>query len=383
MNLFSLFRKQEKAIQPGLYHYIAPQGDPRNYRLHLRVEPGGRGVLIVNASTVLHLNETATEYAYYFIQNTPAEAAAQAVSARYQVDRSVARLDYLDLADRILTLIETPDLDPVTYLDFDRKSPYTTNLSAPFRLDCAITYDLPEGANPEEAPVKRVERELSTEEWKSVLSKAWQAGIPHVIFTGGEPTLRQDLLTLISQAESLGQVSGLLTDGLRFVDKSYLEELLQTGLDHLMIVLHPDLDDSWTAIKNALAADVFTAVHLTVTGDNLAKVPEHLQRLARLGVPAISLSAAGSEHQTALPGLRSAADNLQLSLVWDLPVPYSALNPIRLEVKDDQVVEGAGRAWLYVEPDGDVLPAQGINRVMGNFLRDPWEKIWAARRSPS
>jgi MoaA/NifB/PqqE/SkfB family radical SAM enzyme len=31
---------------------------------------------------------------------------------------------------------------------------------------------------------------------------------------------------------------------------------------------------------------------------------------------------------------------------------------------------------LYVEPDGDVLPAQGINQVLGNFLNDAWEKIW-------
>jgi len=31
---------------------------------------------------------------------------------------------------------------------------------------------------------------------------------------------------------------------------------------------------------------------------------------------------------------------------------------------------------LYVEPDGDVLPAQGVNRVLGNILTDPWKKIW-------
>ena len=41
----------------------------------------------------------------------------------------------------------------------------------------------------------------------------------------------------------------------------------------------------------------------------------------------------------------------------------------------------AGRAWLYVEPDGDVLPTQGVNRLLGNFLRDPWEKIWKAALS--
>jgi hypothetical protein len=58
-------------IQAGIYHYQSPPDDPRNYRLHLRVEDDGTGILIVNASTVLHLNQTATEYAYYFVQNLP------------------------------------------------------------------------------------------------------------------------------------------------------------------------------------------------------------------------------------------------------------------------------------------------------------------------
>jgi MoaA/NifB/PqqE/SkfB family radical SAM enzyme len=37
--------------------------------------------------------------------------------------------------------------------------------------------------------------------------------------------------------------------------------------------------------------------------------------------------------------------------------------------------DGAGTAWLYVEPDGDVLKAQD-HRGIGQYLSDPWEKIW-------
>jgi len=30
-----------------------------------------------------------------------------------------------------------------------------------------------------------------------------------------------------------------------------------------------------------------------------------------------------------------------------------------------------------VEPDGDVLPAQGMyEQILGNMLRDPWDQIW-------
>jgi len=82
-----------------------------------------------------------------------------------------------------------------------------------------------------------------------------------------------------------------------------------------------------------------------------------------------------------LAGVRQAAAERHLTLVWDLPVPYSRFNPVEFELHEGKPVqEGAGKAWLYVEPDGDVLPRQGINRVLGNLLSDPWEKIWAARK---
>ena len=72
------------------------------------------------------------------------------------------------------------------------------------------------------------------------MDKAWAAGIPHITFTGGEPTLRDDLPDLIAHAEKIGQVTGLLTDGLKLADKVFLENLLQTGLDHLLFILDPD-----------------------------------------------------------------------------------------------------------------------------------------------
>ncbi len=46
----------------------------------------------------------------------------------------------------------------------------------------------------------------------------------------------------------------------------------------------------------------------------------------------------------------------------------------------DNLPTGAGHAWLYIEPDGDVLPAQGINQVLGNILKDPWETIWQIKK---
>lgn len=365
-------------LPPGIYHYQAPQDDPRNYRMHLRLEPDGTGVLIINAATVLHLNRTAAEYAYHLVESTPEDEVAEKIAARYRVNRAKAQQDYHDFVERIDALVTTPDLDPITYLDFDRQKPYSGPIIAPYRLDCAVTYQLPATADPDSAPGKRVSHELTAREWKVVIDKAWAAGIPHIIFTGGEPTLRQDLPELIAHAEKNGQVTGLLTNGLRLADDDYLQTLLQTGLDHVLIILQPEEEATWQAIEAALAGDIFTAVHLTITPESRDRIPALIKRLAGLQVAAISLSAAPGLLAELQEARRLVAD-MNLSLIWDLPVPYSPLNPVSLEVEPEEVPQGAGSAWLYVEPDGDVLPGQGINDVLGNLLEDSWDTIWNRR----
>ncbi len=376
MKRFFNFSKVQP-ITAGIYQkQSAPQIQPP-YRIHLRLLPDGSGVLVLNAATVLHLNPTAAEYAYHFIQGTLPEQAAMDVSARYRVKKAVALVDYNNFADRIQTLVTTPNLDPVSYLDFERVQPHSVKLSAPLRLDCALTYRLPAGTKADYAPTKRVDRELTTEEWVTILDKAWEVGIPHVTFTGGEPTLREDLPDLIARAEKNGQVCGLFTDGLRLVDKAYLKLLLQTGLDHILFMLQPERAESWKALETIMAEDIFVTVHLTLTKASIGDASQYLQKISEKGVKSLSLTFTDPELATS--EIKNKAANLGLTLKFDLPVPYSADHPVALETAGDGVPDGAGKAWLYIEPDGDVLPAQGMQRtVLGNFLRDPWKKIHPA-----
>lgn len=370
-------------LPAGIYHYQAPPEAEFPYRLHLRIDQEGNGTLILNASTVLHLSLTATEYAYHLIKCTPSDLVAEQISSRYRISAKQALTDYQDFKQRLETMITTPDLDPIAYLGMEREDPYT-NADLPYRLDCAVTYRTNDEDSSHLTPVERVKRELVTDEWKIIMRKAWQAGIPHVIFTGGEPTLRPDLLELIAFAEELGMVTGLLTDGLRLTEKDYLHSLLLSGLDYMMILLDPHGDQSWEAVRDAIAEDVFVTVHLTLTASNSQEFRENLERLAEAGVKNLSLSAISPELKDVLVESRKAAADLGLSLVWDLPVPYSSFNPVAMELIEadqDTTTSGDGKAWLYVEPDGDVLPAQGQNTVMGNLLTDPWETIWHSKEN--
>jgi hypothetical protein len=377
MNLLNRISDHFSKVQTlpiGTYHMQAVQ-DEKPYRLHLRLQKDGTGLLILNASTVMQLNPTAAECAFHFIKGTAPEEAAKQISARYRVDMKTALADFSNFADQIQTLISTPDLDPVSFLNFERAQPHSTDST--LRLDCAITYKLPANTQAHYAPVKRVDRELSTEEWQMIMNKAWQAGIPHIIFTGGEATLREDLPQLIAHAEKNGQVCGLLTDGLKLADKDYLELLLQTGLDHVLVILQPDEPRSWKAIETIVPQDLFLTVHFTLNNGNVNEAKTILQKLANLAVENISLSTSSNDLLDEMLELQSVANSLSLKIRWDLPVPYSASNPVMIETADDDVPAGAGKTWMYVEPDGDVLPAQGeADKVLGNFLKDDWEKIF-------
>jgi hypothetical protein len=380
MKIFNRLADQFSKVKPlpeGIHHLQAALPDEQPYRLHLRLRKDGSGVLIVNASTILHLNPTATEYAYHFIKGTPAEEAARAIARRYRVSKGLALEDFNDFVDRIQVLIGTPDLDPVSYLDFVRAAPHSTDLTAPLRLDCALTYRLPAGTKAEYAPTKRVDRELTTAEWQSILDTAWQAGVPHITFTGGEPTLRDDLPDLVAHAEKNGQVCGLLSDGLKLKERAYLNTLLKTGLDHLLFLLQPGNRDSWGALECIMPEDLFTTVHLTVDKASVKKLEDTLEKLAKLEVTSLSIGLADPAVRDSLDEALDKAAHLGMKLNFDLPVPYSATNPVALETAEDDIPSGAGKTWLYVEPDGDVLPAQGMaDQVLGNLLRDPWEQIY-------
>ena len=368
-------------LQPGIYHYQAPPEAEFPYRLHLRLEKNGEGILIVNASTVLHLNQTAAEYAYHLVSQTPQEQVAQLMAKRYNVPKQEALKDFADLSENLNTLISTPDLDPITFLGFDRMSPYSGEISAPYRLDCALTYKTQAASSELYTPAKRVDRELTDDEWKTILNKAWDAGIPHVIFTGGEATLRPDLPDLIQHAEDLGQVTGLLTNGLRLSETHYLQKLLQSGLDHLMILLDPKEEIVWEAIRDVMPEDIFTTIHLTINSEDLQEYEKLLDKLVGMGVESLSLSYSDNKFKQVLQEVQQLALDRHMELTWDLPVPYSRFNPVSLELEEaengeEKPTDGAGKAWLYIEPDGDVLAAQGLPTVLGNLLNDSWESIW-------
>lgn len=370
-----------KPLPQGSFNgnHLLPDG--QNCRLHLRIEANGEGLLVLNASTILHLNSSATELAYHLIKGTPREFLLKEMTRRYKTSPEQVENDLDIFIGRLDALVLSPDLDPESFLDIDRIDLHEGTLSAPLRLDCALTYQIPVETSTAFAPNDRVKRLLDTSEWKTIIQTAWDKGIPHIVFTGGEPTLRPDLPELIAFTQQVGMVTSLITDGLRFTEKGYLASLLDAGLDHVMLVLDPNESQSWESLKDLSNEDIAFNIHLTIDHRNINEIDSIIMKIKGLGTKKVSLSASSVETSSMLDEISRKVHEAGMSLVWDFPVPYSEINPISMELTNlTKMPKGAARSWLYVEPDGDVLPGQGINQVLGNMLTDSFDTIWTAAK---
>ena len=394
-----------RSLHPGLQAYERRDGTGGRVRVHLRVEPDGRGLLVINASRVLHLNQTAAEYARLILEEVPEETAVREITRRYRVDARAARADFRHMRTQIETLICADEtICPIIGLHLERVDPFSVALTAPYRMDLALTYRC-NNACPHCYVARSPDYpEMDTATWKAILKRVWDVSIPHVCFTGGEATLREDLVKLVAAAEGLGLVSGLLTNGRRLSDGAYVQALVEAGLDHVQITLesHDEaIHDSMVAapgawqetvqgVRNAVAAGLYTTTNTTLTRENVnvARIEETVAFIASLGVPTFacnSLIYAGRgstvgtgfrevELVPILEQVREAACQHSLRLIWYTPTQYCALSPLQLELGVK-----ACTAALYnmcVEPDGAVIPCQSYYERLGYILRDPWESIW-------
>jgi hypothetical protein len=66
---------------PGLYHFVREKGLEKS-RIHLRIDPDGSGTLIVNASSVMHLNPTAAFMAWLILEGKPERESVEALISR-------------------------------------------------------------------------------------------------------------------------------------------------------------------------------------------------------------------------------------------------------------------------------------------------------------
>jgi PqqA peptide cyclase len=123
----------------------------------------------------------------------------------------------------------------------------------PLSLLCELTYrcnlQCPYCYNP--VALRDYRDELSTQQWCGILADAAELGAVQAHFSGGEPTLRGDLTTLVGAASSHGLYTNLITQG-TFLDDALLDRLLGAGLDHIQISIQAPQAEAADRIAGAV-----------------------------------------------------------------------------------------------------------------------------------
>jgi len=145
----------------------------------------------------------------------------------------------------------------------------------------------------------------TTEKLKKDLEDAYNKGIKEVVFTGGEPTIRPDILKLVTFARDVGyEVIQIQTNGRMLSYKKFCEKLIKCGVTEFAPALHghtAEIHDSQTrspgsynqvikGLKNLRELDQYVLSNSVITKFNYKYLPELVQLLIDLEVDQLQMA---------------------------------------------------------------------------------------------
>ena len=342
---------------------------------------------------------------------------AQAVAATRKIYRKAEPLQIeSDLQMMLDTLIAVArGKEPPLHIQPISLAQYAPRMAAPHRMDLMISTMVKDNAwqcnqkwlhcYAANQPLSAVP-EMDTDQWLAVIEKCRSIGIPQLTFTGGEPTLRQDLVKLVQAAQWF--VTRLNTNG-RMLTSALCKDLRAASLDAVQITfysadeaVHNELvgvdgyTDTVNGIKNALAAGLNVSLNTplcSLNKDYRATV-EFAYDLGIRYLTCSGLIPAGNAAESASKSVRLTPEELTevLRPAMDFALSHGMeVNFTSPGWLDEDTLTGLGFTQtpscgaclsnMAVAPDGTVLPCQSwlTGHGLGHILRTPWNRIW---RSP-
>ena len=163
------------------------------------------------------------------------------------------------------------------------------NITAACNLNCLHCY---------ESAGAKGQDELTTEEAIHGIDILADAGVLILAFSGGEPTIRPDILQLVRHSSDRRMFTAVATNAVTFAQRKKVQEFKKAGLKFAQISLdglRPETHDSFRGtpdtfaktvqgIKNCVAEGLFVEIATTATRYNIKEVPGLIDFAAELGV---------------------------------------------------------------------------------------------------
>lgn len=249
--------------------------------------------------------------------------------------------------------------------------------------------------------------ELTTEEWKSFIDTLhWK---PTIYLTGGEPTMRPDLLEIIKHIHSRGLRWGITTNGMHMPDISkYEPAFVDVSLDgigevHDRIRGVPGAFDRTVKNLGELCARktrrtrVF--INFTLT-ENVGEIEKMIQLVKEVGADGLKIHQLSyhtpeemarqrRRHPLAYFEAKDIKMDIDVNKIRGLGKKHGVPIIFRPELSQDEIPKwynnnfGLPIKCYYsyfsprIEPDGSVIACQFIRvRVADDIMKEPLDKIW-------
>jgi cyclic pyranopterin phosphate synthase len=171
-------------------------------------------------------------------------------------------------------------------------------------LDVVLGYDCNLGCTYCTITPAMRKRSLATERVRAAIDEASADGFREVAFTGGEPTLFDDLPKLVRYARARGyQHVKVASNGLRYAYDRYLDLLVSSGVDRFHVSMHAFADADYDrtvrrdgaslvrrrAIEALVARDLDPVADLILKEDTYRELVPWIASLRDLGVRRFAL----------------------------------------------------------------------------------------------
>ena len=248
--------------------------------------------------------------------------------------------------------------------------------------------------------------ELPTKDWMTIIDKLKKACVPAVTFTGGEPTMRKDLVELVDHARWF--VTRLNTNGL-LLSKELCKNLYAASLDSVQVTFYSSdkeihnklvggdhFDATVDGIRNALEAGLDVSVNTPLCSVN-QDYAETLQFLKRLGVHYFSCSGLiPSGNALRGPSSVTRLSKEEITAVVQKAWQYCTEHELELSFTSPGWIEehellrmkmvvpscGACLSNMAVAPNGQLIPCQSWLHEdgLGNLLEREFSDLWDSER---
>jgi len=182
---------------------------------------------------------------------------------------------------------------PAHLLQFseDKKPVVVWNVAQRCNLKCAHCYS--------ESQNREYSGELSTQEGKELIEDLACFGSPVILFSGGEPLLRKDLMSLAHLAAEKGMRTVISTNG-TLITRKMAKQMRQIGISYVGVSLDGmeqtndrfrGMEGAFAAalkgIRNCREAGIKVGLRFTVNRRNVSDIPGIFDLLEEEGIPRV------------------------------------------------------------------------------------------------